>query len=43
MDSDMCTSMKDMAGFWALAPFWNLEDGTFRLNVGFLADCMAVS
>ena len=35
--------MKDMAGFCDAAPCWNLEDGTLRLNVGFLADCIAVS
>jgi hypothetical protein len=43
IDSDMCTSMKDMAGFWDPAPCWSFEDGTLRLNVGFLADCIAAS
>jgi hypothetical protein len=40
IDSDMCTLMKDMAGFWP--PCCSL-DGTFRLKVGLRADCIAVS
>jgi hypothetical protein len=42
IDSDMCTSMKDMAGFWE--PCERPEDGApcmLRLKVGFLASLAA--
>jgi hypothetical protein len=42
IDSDMCTSMKDMAGFWG--PFVSPEGGApcmLRLKVGFLASLAA--